>query len=111
MAKHMGIDERKRIELLLGLRWTVSEIAHEMGHTESTISREVLARRVASNRGYGCTNRICEHFDTCRGTRSWGDLPAAYKRRPQKSPQGLPLFFADPLDDTTSAHLRVRRRF
>lgn len=72
MAKHMSIDERKRIELLLGLRWTISEIAHEMGRCESTISREVIARRVTSNRGYGCTNSICEHFDTCRRMRSWG---------------------------------------
>ena len=79
MAKHMGIDERKRIELLLGLRWMVSEIAHEMGRTESTISREVLARRVASNRGYGCTNRICEHFDTCRRMRSWGAQQKLHK--------------------------------
>ena len=79
MAKHMGIDERKRIELLLGLRWTVSEIAHEMGRRESTISREVLARRVTSNRGYGCTNRICEHFDTCRRMRSWGAQQKLHK--------------------------------
>ena len=79
MAKHMGLDERKRIELLLGLRWKVAEIAHEMGRTESTISREVLARRVTSNRGYGCTNRICEHFDTCRRMRSWGAQQKLHK--------------------------------
>ena len=79
MAKHMGLDERKRIELLLGLRWKVAEIAHEMGRTESTISREILSRRVTSNRGYGCTNRICEHFDTCRRMRSWGAQQKLHK--------------------------------
>jgi len=72
MAKHMGIDERKRIELLLGLRWTVAAIAKELGRSESTVAREIQARRISSNRGYGCSNRICEHFDTCRRTRSWG---------------------------------------
>ena len=79
MAKHMGLDERKRIELLLGLRWKVAEIANEMGRTESTISREIIARRVTSNRGYGCTNRICEHFDTCRRMRSWGAQQKLHK--------------------------------
>ena len=62
MSKHMGIDERKRIELLLGLRWKVAEIAHEMGRTESTIPREIIARRITSNRGYGCTNRTSGNF-------------------------------------------------
>ena len=71
MAKHMGIDERKRIELLLGLRWTAAEIAREMGRRESTISREILARRVSSNKGYGCSNRLCAKFDECRRTRIW----------------------------------------
>ena len=71
MAKHMGIDERKRIELLLGLRWTAAEIAREMGRRESTISREILARRISSNKGYGCSNRLCARFDECRRTRIW----------------------------------------
>ena len=71
MAKHMGIDERKRIELLLGLRWTATEIAREMGRRESTISREILARRISSNKGYGCSNRLCARFDECRRTRIW----------------------------------------
>ena len=71
MAKHMGIDERKRIELLLGLRWTATEIAREMGRRESTISREILARRISSNKGYGCSNRLCAKFDECRRTRIW----------------------------------------
>lgn len=92
MAKHMGIDERKRIELLLGLRWTVAQIAREMGRCESTISREILARRISSNRGYGCTNRICEHYESCHRTRSWGPRPARLHKHLSRCFEGCDAF-------------------
>ena len=65
MAKHMNEADRCRIELLLGLRWTVSEIARDRGRPESTIIREILNRRVPCDRGYGCSNRVCANFETC----------------------------------------------
>ena len=32
---------------------------------ESTIANEVRNRMIWSNRNYGCTNDVCEHFETC----------------------------------------------
>ena len=51
MAKHMGIDERKRIEFLLGCGMKVAQIAEEIGRPDSTVVREIIARRTA--RGIG----------------------------------------------------------
>ncbi|MBQ9740887.1 MAG: hypothetical protein IJV91_08120 [Kiritimatiellae bacterium] len=33
---------------------------------QSTISRELLNRRIESEKQYACSNRICAHFDECR---------------------------------------------
>ena len=75
MAKHMNENDRCRIELLLGLRWTVAQIARDRGRPDSTIQREILNRRVASSRGYGCSNRVCANYDTCARTRGYGPAP------------------------------------
>ena len=75
MAKHMNENDRCRIELLLGLRWTVSEIARDRGRPDSTIQREILNRRIWVDRGYGCSNRICANYDTCSRIRGYGQDP------------------------------------
>jgi len=82
MAKHMNEADRRRIELLLGLRWTITEIAKDRGRPESTIAREILNRRIVSTRGYGCTNRICANYDACTLVKGYG---LDYKRQRRNS--------------------------
>ena len=66
--KHMGQDERNRIEFMLGCGNSVASIAKALGRSESTISRELLNRRIGSDKHYGCSNRLCERFDDCART-------------------------------------------
>ena len=64
--KHMGQDERRRIEFLLGCGDKVADIARALGRSESTISRELLSRRIDSDKRHGCSNRLCALFDECQ---------------------------------------------
>lgn len=64
----MGQDERNRIEFMLGCGNNVASIAKALGRSESTISRELLNRRIDSNKHYGCSNRLCGRFDDCART-------------------------------------------
>lgn len=66
--KHMGQDERNRIEFMLGCGNNVATIAKALGRSESTISRELLNRRIDSDKHYGCSNRLCARFDDCART-------------------------------------------
>ena len=68
----MTIDERKRIDFLLQLRWTPVQIAKEMGRNKTTIIREIINRSVACDRGYRCSNRICALFDSCPRVKGYG---------------------------------------
>ena len=63
--KHMGKDERNRIEFLLGCGNNVANIAKALGRSESTISRELLNRRIVNNKHSGCSNRLCARFVEC----------------------------------------------
>ena len=63
--KHMIIDQRNRIEFLAGCGWTIPRIAKELGRHPSTIRNELLKHRVGSDKRYGCSNRLCAHFDEC----------------------------------------------
>ena len=66
--KHMGQDERNRIEFMLGCGNNVADMAKALGRSESTISRELLNRRIDSGKHYGCSNRLCVRFDDCART-------------------------------------------
>jgi len=81
--KHMGQDERNRIEFMLGCGNSVADIARALGRSESTVSRELLNRRIDSGKRYGCSNRLCARFDDC-------DRPAfnAHGRHPKKNSPG-----------------------
>ena len=72
MARQMTIDERKRIDFLLQLRWTPVQIAKEMGRSKTTVIREIVNRSVACDRGYRCSNRICALFDRCPRAKGYG---------------------------------------
>ena len=64
----MGQDERSRIEFMLGCGDKVADIARALGRSESTISHELLSRRIESDKRHGCSNRLCALFDGCRRT-------------------------------------------
>ncbi len=66
--KHMTIDERRRIEFLAGLGYSVPRIARDLGRHPSTIRNELIAHRVDSDKGRGCSNRLCADFDECART-------------------------------------------
>ena len=70
--KHMGQDERNRIEFMLGCGGSVADIAKALGRSESTISRELLNRRIDSDKHCGCSNRLCARFDDCARTKVIG---------------------------------------
>ena len=65
MAKHMTLDTRKGIAHGLSCGLTFAEMAGMFHRAESTIANEVKNRMIWSNKGYGCTNAVCEHFDAC----------------------------------------------
>ncbi len=64
----MIIDERNRVEFLLGCEFNIPKIAREIGRHPSTVRNEILKHRIASDKGYGQSNRLCAHFETCTRT-------------------------------------------
>ena len=50
---------------MLGCGKNVASIAKALERSESTISRELLNRRIDSDKHYGCSNRLCARFDEC----------------------------------------------
>jgi len=65
MSQMIRID-RDRIEFLVSLGWVLPKIAADLGRSPSTIRNELLGHRLDSDKGYGCSNRLCAHFDECR---------------------------------------------
>ncbi len=65
MAKHMTMDARKGMAHGLECRPTFAQMAKMFGRAVSTVADEVRSRTLWSDRGYGRTNAVCEHFDTC----------------------------------------------
>ena len=65
MAKHMTLDTRKGIAHGLECRLTFAQMATMFGRAVSTVANEVKNRMLWSNKGYGITNAVCEHFETC----------------------------------------------
>ena len=59
----MKIADRNRIEFLITLGWPLPKIAADLGRSPSTIRNELLRHRIDSDKGYGCSNRICARFD------------------------------------------------
>ena len=61
----MKTVDRDRIEFLVSLGWSLPKIAADLGRSPSTIRSELLGHRLDSDKGYGCSNRLCAHFDEC----------------------------------------------
>ena len=59
------MTDRSRIEFLLSKQMTVRRIAEDLGRAKSTVLREIIARSVACERHYGCSNRLCANFQSC----------------------------------------------
>ena len=64
--KQMQIADRNRLEFLVTLGWPLPKIAADLGRSPSTIRNELLGHRLGSDKRYGCSNRLCAHFDDCR---------------------------------------------
>ena len=64
--KHMEIGDRNRLEFLAACGRSANQIAEDRGRSPSAIREEFLKHRIASDRGYGCSNRVCAHFDVCQ---------------------------------------------
>jgi len=92
MAKHMGIDDRKRIEFLLDCGKGIAEIARDIGRPESTVSREIQPRRIDSDKRYGCSNRLCSRFDECE-LKQHTATSAALRKNAPKCFKRCPRFF------------------
>jgi len=64
--KQMKITDRDRLEFHVSIGLTLPKIAATLGRSPSTVRNELLARRLDSDKGYGCSNRLCTHFDECQ---------------------------------------------
>ena len=64
--KHMEIDDRNRLEFLAACGRSANQIAEDRGRSPSAIREEFIRHRIASDRGCGCSNRVCAHFDDCQ---------------------------------------------
>ena len=65
MAKHMDSVVRGQIQFWVESHKSVAWIARSLGKPPSTIWRELINHRMPSDKGYGCSNRLCARFDVC----------------------------------------------
>ena len=63
---HMKLTNRQRLGFLAELGWPMDRIAADMGWCAQTITDELRNRRVDSDKRYGCSNRLCAHYEECR---------------------------------------------
>lgn len=99
----MQIDERNRIEFLTRSGFLCPQIAGELGRDPSTIRNELLKRRISSDKGYGCSNRLCAHFDECTrkifngsGERLRRNTPKCFESCPDFRQATCPRLFRPP---------------
>ena len=64
--QHMQLANRQRLGFLASLGWTMRRISEDMGWSAQTTSDELRNRRVDSDKRYGCSNRLCAHYEECR---------------------------------------------
>ena len=64
--KHMRLDDRNRLEFLAACGRSASQMAEDRGRSPSAIREEFIRHRISSDKGYGCSNRVCAHFDVCQ---------------------------------------------
>lgn len=83
MARHMGMDERKRIAFLPGCGSKASQTADDIGRPDPTAVREIPSHRIDSSKRHGCSNRLCASFDECRRREFTGFGERLRKSRPR----------------------------
>ena len=66
--KQMILDERNRIEFHVACGLKIPRIAELLGRNPTSIREEILKHRLASNKHYGYSNRLCARFDECTRT-------------------------------------------
>ena len=64
--KHMKLDDRNRLEFLAACGRSANQIAEDRGRSPSAIREEFIKHRISSDKGYGCSNKVCAHFDNCQ---------------------------------------------
>ena len=83
MARHMDSAVRGQIQFWIESHRSVAWIARALGKPPSTVWREILNHRIPSDKGYGCSNRLCAKFDACtRPSYGATDYRALAKNRP-----------------------------
>lgn len=83
MARHMDSAVRGQIQFWIESHRSVAWIARALGKPPSTVWREILNHRIPSDKGYGCSNRLCAKFDACtRPSYGATDYKALAKNRP-----------------------------
>ena len=84
MAKHMDSVVRGQIQFWIESHKSVAWIARSLGKPPSTIWREILNHRIQSDKGYGCSNRLCAKFGACtRPSYGATDYKALDKNKPR----------------------------
>ena len=84
MAKHMDSVVRGQIQFWIESHKSVAWIARSLGKPPSTIWREILNHRTQSDKGYGCSNRLCAKFGACtRPSYGATDYKALAKNKPR----------------------------
>ena len=61
----MALQDRKNLEFFCSCGYTCKQAADTLGRAPSTIRDEFLKHRISSDKRYGCSNRLCAHYDEC----------------------------------------------
>lgn len=102
MAEQIVLDERCRIEHLLAIGCSISDIAATIGYNKTTILHEIIKRAVPCDRGYGCSNMLCAKYETCTRIKGYGGNPKRLFRNTPGCFEACPEFV-----ERTCEYLRI----
>ena len=63
--KHMKLPDRHKIGFAIAHNSSCEQVADDLGRSQSGIREELKNHRISSSKRYGCSNRLCAHFDEC----------------------------------------------
>ena len=61
----MQLPDRHKIGFAIAHGCNCEHIANDLGRSQSGIREELKNHRISSNKRYGCSNRLCAHFEEC----------------------------------------------